>query len=139
MGFKISIELFGEILEEANNAGYKDILICPEVLGKRNQLGSLDEIIEICKAHKGLMPTVDFGHIHARNQGSLNSAEDFERVILKLEHSLGYERIKTFIAISAALSLPRVGRKSIGELTMCNLAQNLNTWLKSSVKRKWSR
>mgnify|MGYP000971267537 CR=1 FL=1 len=108
---KISIELFGEILEEANNAGYKDILICPEVLGKRNQLGSLDEIIEICKAHKGLMPTVDFGHIHARNQGSLNSAEDFERVILKLEHSLGYERIKNLHCHFSRVEFTKGGEK----------------------------
>lgn len=83
-----------EVLEETREKGLDDIIICPEVLGKKNQLGSLEEIIEICKIDERLLPTVDFGHIHARGLGALNSTEDFLAVLNKIEKELGYNRLK---------------------------------------------
>ncbi len=106
-----AINLIGEILEEADSSGLGDVLICPEVLGKKNQLGSLDEIIEMCRIHERLMPTVDFGHIHARCQGSLNSPEDFEKVINKLENALGFERIKNLHSHFSRVEFTKGGEK----------------------------
>lgn len=51
---------------------YGKISICPETMGKQNQLGTLDEIIEVCKIDETLIPTIDFGHIHALGRGALN-------------------------------------------------------------------
>jgi len=89
-----SARLFGEVLKEADSLGIGDVMLCPEVLGKNNQIGSLEEIIEMCKNNERLSPTIDFAHIHARGQGSLNSVYDFERVINLLENSLGVERVR---------------------------------------------
>ncbi len=62
-------------------------------MGKRAVFGSLEEIIEVCKEVPGVRPVVDFAHIHARGNGSLNTVEDFQEVFdqlipLSLDHTL---------------------------------------------------
>ena len=56
-----------------------------ETMGKQKVFGSFDEIIEVCKKVKGVMPVVDLGHIHARCNGCLKSKEDFENIFAKLK------------------------------------------------------
>lgn len=56
-----------------------------EVMGKRNVFGSLEEVIEVCKKVKGVVPVVDFAHIHARGNGILQEPEDFQAVFDRLE------------------------------------------------------
>src|SRR5690606_22756213 len=79
---------------EADRAGLGDIHICPELMGKENQLGSLEEVIELCGLDERLIPCIDFGHLNAREQGSLQTRADFIRVLETLENSLGAERIR---------------------------------------------
>lgn len=89
-----AISLLVEIIDEADSAGFGDIAICPEVLGKFNQLGSLEEILSICKTDERLIPTIDFGHLHARSLGGLNTVKDFIEVLDKIGDQLGYDRLK---------------------------------------------
>lgn len=89
---KTAIEVLRETIREADEMGLTDITICPEVLGKINQLGTLEEILEMCMIDERLIPTIDFGHLHARGMGCLNSPEDFEKVIDNIENCLGIER-----------------------------------------------
>lgn len=72
------------------------IRICPETMGKINQLGTVDEVIELCKTDEILMPCIDFGHVNAREMGSLNVMEDFESICNKIQNQLGDERGKNF-------------------------------------------
>ncbi len=55
-----------------------------EVMGKRNVFGSLEEVIEVCMKVKGVVPVIDFAHIHARGNGILQNPEDFMAVFEKL-------------------------------------------------------
>jgi len=80
-------------VKQADEMGLGDIRICPETLGKMNQLGTLEEIMELCKLDERLIPTIDFGHLHARGMGCLNQKEDFERIFDTIENSLGRERL----------------------------------------------
>lgn len=89
-----AIGVLRDTISEADNLGLEDITICPEVLGKINQLGSLDEILEMCKIDERLIPTIDFGHIHARCMGCFNSPEDFEKVLNDIENTIGSYRLK---------------------------------------------
>ncbi len=73
-----------------------DILICPETMGKINQLGNLDEVIELCSLSEKLMPCIDFGHLNSRTFGSLKKDGDFEEVVNKIENKLGAYRAKNF-------------------------------------------
>ena len=91
---KTAIDVLKQVIREADDAGFSDITICPEVLGKINQLGTLDEILEMCRVDDRLIPTVDFGHLHARGMGCLRCVQDFDDVLSRIESQLGSERLK---------------------------------------------
>lgn len=90
----MSISVLESALKEASKNGYDDIAICPEVLGKMNQLGTLEEILKICSIDESLIPAVDFGHLYARSLGALNTLEGFEKILESIEDALGYDRLK---------------------------------------------
>lgn len=63
-----------------------------ETMGKMNQLGTLEEVIDICKIDKRLRPVVDFGHMNARNRGGLFVTEDdYRKVFDMISDALGAE------------------------------------------------
>jgi len=69
---------------------------CPETMGKLGQIGTVEEIAEFCKVDKIFIPAVDFGHINAREQGSLKTEEDYGQRLDYLISELGFERMKHF-------------------------------------------
>ncbi len=62
-----------------------------ETMGKVNQLGTLSEVIELCKLSKRFAPVVDFGHLNARDRGVLFTADDFKRIFDEIASELGAE------------------------------------------------
>lgn len=57
-----------------------------ETMGKKNQLGTLDEVIELCRLSDSFLPVVDFGHLNARDCGGVfKSADDYLRVFDKID------------------------------------------------------
>ena len=61
-----------------------------ETMGKINQLGTLDEVLELCRIDSAFVPVVDFGHLNARDLGGVfASAEDYLRVFDKIDRALG--------------------------------------------------
>lgn len=73
--------------------GLSDIIICPETMGKINQLGTLEEVLELCKVDERFLPTVDFGHLNARTLGEIKSREDYARMLDLIENELGHDRL----------------------------------------------
>ena len=66
-----------------------------ETMGKQNQLGTLDEVLELCRIDSSLVPVVDFGHLNARDCGGVfNSADDYMRVFDKIEKAINPEVAK---------------------------------------------
>lgn len=80
----------------ADELGIGDITICPETMGKINQLGNSDEIIQMCMVDERLIPTIDFGHLYCRSLGKLNSIKEWEKELNKYVNRLGYDRMKNF-------------------------------------------
>ena len=63
-----------------------------ETMGKQNQLGTLDEVLELCRIDSALAPVVDFGHLNARDCGGVfKNADDFLKVFDKIDRKLGAE------------------------------------------------
>lgn len=61
-----------------------------ETMGKINQLGTLDEVLELCRIDSALVPVIDFGHLNARDLGGVFvSADDYLRVFDKIDRALG--------------------------------------------------
>ena len=88
--------LLKEAYDVADSLNLGDITICPETMGKINQLGDSLEIIKMCKVDERLIPTVDFGHLYCRSLGKLNSVKMWQIELEKYVDILGYERTKNF-------------------------------------------
>ena len=79
-----------------DDEGLSDIHICPETMGKVNQLGTLYEVLELCKIDERIIPCIDFGHLNARDLGVLKEKNDFENIFLEIKNQLGDFRFKNF-------------------------------------------
>ncbi len=91
----ILLKAFEHIVQIKNDNGYKDLLLCPETMGKLAQLGDLEEIIEIVNVgDENIIPCIDFGHLNARERGLFYSKDDYKRVIDRLIDGIGEK--KTF-------------------------------------------
>ncbi len=60
-----------------------------ETSGRREVVGSLDEILALTKTIKGVVPVLNFAHVHAREGGLLKRPEDFAVVIDRVEKATG--------------------------------------------------
>ena len=61
-----------------------------ETMGKINQLGTLDEVLELCGIDSAFVPVVDFGHLNARDLGGVfASADDYMAVFDKIDRACG--------------------------------------------------
>lgn len=74
----------------------QDLYFCPETMGKIAQIGTLEEIVRFCKIDPVYLPAIDFGHLNAREQGSLKTEEDYIQRLEYMIAELGYERVKHF-------------------------------------------
>ncbi|MBQ3502300.1 MAG: TIM barrel protein [Clostridia bacterium] len=59
----------------SSNVDMGSVRFYPEIGGKTANLGSLDEIIEICKNCEFAYPCIDIAHLHAREFGSITSKD----------------------------------------------------------------
>jgi deoxyribonuclease-4 len=81
------------LMEEISALGIKKFTFAPETTGKKSQLGSLEEIIDICQHFDYFAPTIDFAHIHARNQGCIKSKSEYHKIFQKIEDGLGLKSV----------------------------------------------
>lgn len=76
--------------------GFQNLKFCPETMGKIAQIGTLEEVVRFCKIDSCFVPAIDFGHINAREQGSLKTEEDYQSRLEFMIAELGYDRVKNF-------------------------------------------
>lgn len=76
--------------------GLPHIHICPETMGKLNQLGDFDEVLRFCSVDERFLPCIDFGHLNSRTMGAVNSREAFAALLDAMENRLGRERAARF-------------------------------------------
>jgi deoxyribonuclease-4 len=66
-----------------------DITLRPETTGKGTQFGSVQEMISLSQHIPGVLPCLDFAHLHARSNGLLNSYDDFCGILENMAETLG--------------------------------------------------
>lgn len=97
-----ALELAKDTLSRAYAAldeqGLGHIHLCPETMGKINQLGTLEEVLELCRVDDRLIPCIDFGHLNARTFGALNHPQGVRQVFETMESCLGIDRMRAFHA-----------------------------------------
>ena len=85
-----------EVIAACDDQGFSHITLCPETMGKINQLGNLDEVLELCTLDGRLVPCIDFGHLYARSLGADDGAAAFCRMLDRVEEILGPDRASAF-------------------------------------------
>lgn len=93
---EIALRSLKEVVRACDDAGFAHMTLCPETMGKINQLGDLDEVLELCTVDERLIPCVDFGHLYARSLGADEGAETFRRMLDRMEEVLGENRARRF-------------------------------------------
>ena len=93
---EIALPALSAVLAACDDAGFGHIALCPETMGKINQLGDLDEVLELCGLDERLIPCVDFGHLYARSLGREDGEEAMARILDKMAAALGQERASRF-------------------------------------------
>lgn len=95
-------------------AGYGDCILCPETMGKVNQLGTLEEVLALCQVDPRITPCIDFGHLYARSQGTqfaeATAPADYAELLDQLQ-MLGPERAAHFHAHFSRIAYTKGGEK----------------------------
>ena len=73
---------------------FDDYILCPETMGKLGQIGTVEEVVDFCKADKHLYPCYDFGHINSYTHGGIKTKDDYKRIIDYTFDELGEEKAK---------------------------------------------
>ena len=108
--FKNCLVALKEVSAEMKNLGLKAKL-GPETMGKKSQVGTIDEILTICQEVEGTQLVIDWGHIHALHQGALKKIEDFRAIAEKVELKLGTEALRSMHCHFSKIEFSTQGEK----------------------------
>ena len=96
-------------LEQVDTRG---IRIGLETMGKKNQLGTLEEVLSLCKIDPVFCPVVDFGHLNARDCGGVfPDAAAYRTVFDKISDALGASYAETLHCHFSHIEYTSAGEK----------------------------
>jgi deoxyribonuclease IV len=98
-------ELTGQLRDEGIPA-----VLRPETMGKCTQFGTLEEVLALSEEIEGVMPCLDFSHMHAR-EGKENSYPEFRAILSKVEDTLGKEGLAHMHMHISGIEYDRNGEK----------------------------
>jgi|SRR5689334_10786087 len=78
------VEQLGELRERLEGKG-RDVPFGIEVMGRVNDLGSIDDVVAIASRLDWVRPVIDFAHMHATTDGALTSVEPFAEALGKAD------------------------------------------------------
>ena len=81
-------------LNELRNELPDGVKIYPETADKRSQVGSLEEILEICELVDYAWPCIDVAHVHCFEGGTLTTSESIFGILDDIEKKLGSECLR---------------------------------------------
>jgi deoxyribonuclease-4 len=71
------------------------VTLRPETMGKSAVIGSLEDTLALAGAIPGVMPCIDFAHLHARpGDGSMNTYQEWMQVLESYRKALGEKSLK---------------------------------------------
>ena len=109
-----ALDTMRRTVEACDAAGYGDCILCPETMGKVNQLGTLEEVLALCGVDERITPCIDFGHLYARSQGTrfagAEAGADYAALLDALQ-VLGPRRAARFHAHFSRIAYTKGGEK----------------------------
>ena len=94
-----------------DEAGFSDLILCPETMGKIGQLGTLDEVLALCKVDRRITPCIDFGHLNARTLGGIATKQDYADILDRIGDVLQDDRAKNFHVHFSRIEYSKGGEK----------------------------
>lgn len=88
-----------------------DVILRPETMGKKAMFGSLEELLQLSRDIPGVLPCIDFAHLHAR-AGAINSYEEFAAVFESVELYLGRAGLENLHAHVSGIEYGPRGEKN---------------------------
>jgi deoxyribonuclease-4 len=89
-----SIQRLMGCVTELRAAG-NPVILRPETMGKSAMLGSLEDTLAMSEAIPGVLPCLDFAHLHARpGDGSMNTYAEWVGVLQAYQKALGSEALQ---------------------------------------------
>src|SRR5208283_3978432 len=108
--FKTCLNALKEVSAEMRSLGLK-VKLGPETMGRKFQVGSLDEILRLNQEIEGTQLVVDWAHLHAIHQGTLKKTEDFRKIAEKVEERLGTEVMRSMHCHFSKIEFSEQGEK----------------------------
>jgi deoxyribonuclease-4 len=108
--FKTCLESLKEVSAEMRSLGLQ-VKLGPETMGRKFQVGSLEEILMINQEIEGTQLVVDWAHLHAIHQGTLKKTEDFRKIAEKVEERLGTEVMRSMHCHFSKIEFSEQGEK----------------------------
>ena len=102
---------FQDIIKILDDQGFEDILLCPETMGKINQVGTLEEVVKLCRINERIIPAIDFGHLYARTLGGIRGEEDYIAILDFMEKELGSKRASIMHCHFSKIEFTQSGEK----------------------------
>lgn len=109
--FGIVREKLLNITRTLNGEGVK-LWVRPETTGKASQFGDIDELIKLSQEVAGVLPCIDFAHLHARSNGKINTYKEFAEVLEKLEKGLGREALNNMHVHMSGIEYTEKGERN---------------------------
>ena len=106
-----ALDTIEKMVAALDEKGYGNMHICPETMGKINQLGSLEEVLTLCKTDKRIIPCIDFGHLNARTAGGIKGKDDYLRIVDRINEALQDDRFIHFHAHFSKIEYTKGGEK----------------------------
>jgi deoxyribonuclease-4 len=96
-----------------------NVCLRPETAGRVAQFGNLREILQLCVDIEGILPCIDFAHLHARSSGELGSSAGWRTILEKVRATLGRRGL-----VDAHLHVQGIAYNGRGERRHQNLAES---------------
>ena len=108
--FKTCLTALKEVSAEIKSLGLK-VKLGPETMGRKFQVGTLEEILTINQEVEGSQLVIDWGHLHALHQGTLKKVEDFRAIAEKVEEKIGTQTLRSMHCHFSKIEFSSQGEK----------------------------
>jgi deoxyribonuclease-4 len=106
--FQQCVKELKDVSTQMKSMGLK---VGPETMGRKSQVGSIDEVIKICQEVEGTQLVIDWGHLHALHQGTFRKMEDMREIAEKVERELGTKPLRNMHCHFSAIEFGAQGEK----------------------------
>lgn len=92
---QVAVPRLRDCVRELRDAG-NPVILRPETMGKSAMLGSLEDTLTLAAEIEGVLPCLDFAHLHARTgNGSANSYPEWAAMLTLVKKRLGAGALKS--------------------------------------------